>query len=37
MSSGCDVVVCPGGVLVVEGARFEAAVQDSDVPVGELS
>jgi hypothetical protein len=30
MSSG-------GGVLVVVGAGFEAAVQDADVAVGELS
>jgi hypothetical protein len=30
------VVVLPRGVLVVEGARFEAAMKDADKPVGEL-
>ncbi len=27
----------PGGFLVVEGAGFEAAVQDADEPAGELA
>jgi hypothetical protein len=36
MSSGGGVAVGPGGVLVVEGSGFEAAVQDADVAVGEL-
>jgi hypothetical protein len=31
------VVVGPGGVLVVEGAGFEAAVQDADESVAELA
>src|SRR5207249_7623486 len=30
-------VLRPGGRLVVEGAGFEAAVQDADEPVGELA
>src|SRR6266540_5086815 len=30
-------VVGPGGCLVVEGAGFEASVEDSDEPVGELA
>ena len=29
--------VRPGGCLVVEGAGFEAAVEDADEPVGELA
>jgi hypothetical protein len=33
MSSGGGDVVCPGGVLVVEGAGLEAAVQDADESV----
>src|SRR5216683_3799874 len=38
MSSGELVfVVRPGGGLVVEGAGFEASVQDADEPVGELA
>ena len=37
MSSGGGVVVGPGGVLVVEGAGLEAAVQDADEAVGELA
>jgi hypothetical protein len=38
MSSGELVfTVRPGGGLVVEGAGFEAAVQDADEPVGELA
>src|SRR5260221_8081761 len=38
MSSGELVfVVGPGGCLVVEGAGFEAAVQDADEPAGELA
>jgi hypothetical protein len=35
-SSGRDVV-SPGGGFVVEGVRFEAAVQDPDESVGELT
>jgi hypothetical protein len=31
------VVVGPGGVLVVEGAGFKAAVQDADESVAELA
>src|SRR5215472_19315153 len=31
------MVVCPGGVLVVEGAGLEAAVQDAGEPVGQLA
>jgi hypothetical protein len=31
------VVVPPGGVLVVESAGFEAAVEDADQAVGELA
>ena len=30
-------VLRPGGCLVVEGAGFQAAVQDADEPVGELA
>src|SRR5690242_12168809 len=30
-------VVCPGGVLVVEGAGLGAAVRDAGEPVGELA
>ena len=37
MSSGAGLDVCPGGVLVVEGPGFEAAVQDADEAVGELA
>src|ERR1019366_1187266 len=38
MSSGELVfVVGPGGGLVVEGAGFEASVQDADEPVGDLA
>src|SRR5258707_5768238 len=38
MSSGDRVfVVRPGGGLVVEGAGFEASVQDADEPVGEFA
>ena len=29
--------VGPGGCLVVEGAGFEASVQDADEPVGEAA
>ena len=32
---GCWLTVCPGGVLVVEGAVVEAAVEDADEAVGE--
>src|SRR5664279_2325674 len=35
-SGGSDVLVLPGGVLVVLGAGLEAAVQDADEPVREL-
>ena len=35
MSSGVLLAVAPGGVFVVEGAGFEAAVEDADKPVGE--
>ena len=35
-SSGAQVVL-PGGVLVVEGAVSEAAVEDADPAVGELA
>jgi hypothetical protein len=31
------VVVCPGGVLVVEGAGLEAAVEDAGQAVGQLA
>lgn len=34
MSSGSGVSVSPGGVLVVEGAGFQALVEDADVAVG---
>src|SRR6516225_7707426 len=38
MSSSEPVfAVRPGGGLVVEGAGFEAAVQDADEPVGDLA
>jgi hypothetical protein len=30
-------LVCPGGVFVVDGAGFEAAVQDADEAVAELA
>jgi hypothetical protein len=29
------LAVAPGGVVVVEGAGLEAAVEDADEPVGE--
>ena len=35
-SGGSDVLVLPGGVLVVLGAGLEAAVQNADEPVREL-
>ena len=42
MSSGllgffgwCGLAVCPGGLFVVEGVVFEAAVEDADEAVGE--
>jgi hypothetical protein len=35
-SSGLGVVA-PGGVLVVAGSRFEAAVEDADESVAELA
>jgi hypothetical protein len=31
------LAVAPGGVFVVEGAGFEAAVEDADEAVGESS
>ena len=37
MSSGLVLLVVPGGVLVVEGAGFEAAVEDADEAVGQLA
>ena len=37
VSSRAAVDVCPGGVLVVAGTGFEAAVQDADEAVGELA
>src|SRR6266853_6526013 len=38
MSSGeLDFVAGPGGGLVVEGAGFEASVQDADEPVGDFA
>ena len=37
LSSGDGVVVCPGGGFVVERASFEAAVDDADEPVRELT
>jgi hypothetical protein len=40
MSSSCIeflAVVGPGGRFVVEGAGFEASVQDADEAVGELA
>ncbi len=33
--AACCCAVGPGGVFVVEGAGFEAAVEDADEPVGE--
>jgi len=30
------LMVCPGVVLVVAGAGFEAAVEDADQPIGQL-
>ena len=35
LSSGVLLPVALGGVFVVEGAGFEAAVEDADEPVGE--
>jgi len=35
-SRGCSEVG-PGGVFVVSGVGFQAAVQDADEPVGQLS
>jgi hypothetical protein len=35
LSSCCGVVVSPRDVFVVEGAGFQAAVQDADVAVGQ--
>jgi hypothetical protein len=32
---GLSLAVGPGGVLVVEGAGFQAAVEDADEPVSE--
>lgn len=32
---GCWLAVCPGGVFVVEGAVFEAAVENAHEAVGE--
>jgi hypothetical protein len=32
-----DFVVGPGGCLVVEGAGFEASVEDADEPAGDLA
>ena len=39
MSSGLLglLAVAPGGLLVVEGADFQAAVEDADEPVGEAA
>jgi hypothetical protein len=40
MSSGGSlifVVVCPGGGLVIAGAGLQAAVQDADEAVGQLT
>jgi hypothetical protein len=37
VSSGAVADVGPGGVFVVEGAGHQAAVQDADPSVGELS
>jgi hypothetical protein len=37
LSSCGRVVVGPGGVFVVEGGGLQAAVQDADEPVAELS
>jgi hypothetical protein len=34
-SGGCEVG--PGGVFVVAGVGFQAAMQDADEPVGQLS
>jgi hypothetical protein len=31
------LAVAPGDVFVVEGAGFEAAVEDADEPVGDLA
>ena len=36
-SGGWHGSVCPGGVFVVGGSVFEAAVEDADEPVGEGS
>lgn len=35
MSSGRGLAVAPGGVFVVSGVVFEAAVEDADPPVAE--
>src|ERR1700753_1157766 len=37
VSSGLLAAVSPGGVLSVEGAGFEAAVEDADEAVGQLA
>jgi hypothetical protein len=37
VSSGLLLAVAPGGVFVVEGAGFEAAVEVADEPVGEAA
>jgi len=37
VSSGVADVVAPGGVFVVAGAGLEAAVEDADESVGELT
>jgi hypothetical protein len=37
MSSSCCVVVLPGDGLVVGGVGFQAAVQDANESVGDLS
>ena len=37
MSSGRGLAVAPGGVFVVSGVVFQAAVQDADPPVAEGS
>ena len=37
MSSGLLLPVAPGGVFVVEGAGFEAAVEDAGEAAGEAS
>src|SRR5215217_3283275 len=37
LSSSDSLVVGPGGVLVVDGVGFEAAVEDADEAVGDLA